>query len=86
MNVDILIVAEVLGALGVIGAFVMGIVKFTQKVTSMDNKLDGIMEELYYITKGTLASLKGLKEQGCDGPVTESLDELEEHINRKAHK
>ena len=39
----------------------------------------------HYIAKGTLGSLKGLKEKGCNGPVTEFLDELEDHILEQAH-
>ena len=34
---------------------------------------------------GILACLRGLKEQGCDGPVTEALDKLEKHLNMAAH-
>lgn len=25
-------------------------------------------------------------EQGCNGPVTHAIDEIEEHINKQAHK
>ena len=32
-----------------------------------------------------LACLKGLKEQGCNGPVTEALNKLEKHLNQAAH-
>ena len=38
------------------------------------------------LTSGILACLKGLKEQGCNGPVTEAIKEIEEHINKEAHK
>ena len=34
---------------------------------------------------GILACLKGLKEQGCNGPVTEALHTLEKHLNQSAH-
>ena len=30
--------------------------------------------------------LKGLKEQGCDGPVTEAICSIENHLNKEAHK
>jgi len=33
-----------------------------------------------------LACLMGLKEQGCNGPVTEAINQLEKHINKQAHK
>jgi hypothetical protein len=31
------------------------------------------------------ACLSGLKEQGCNGPVTQALDALEKHLNKQAH-
>ena len=34
---------------------------------------------------GILACLKGLKEQGCNGPVTEAIDKIQKHINKQAH-
>jgi len=42
-------------------------------------------EELALLTRGVLACLKGLKEQGCNGPVTEAINMFEEHLNEKAH-
>lgn len=48
-----------------------------------DNK--AIQEELTLLTYGILACLKGLKEQGCNGPVTKAIDKIEKHINNKAH-
>jgi len=35
---------------------------------------------------GILAALKGLHEQGCNGPVTEAIEKIEAHINRRAHE
>ena len=35
---------------------------------------------------GILACLKGLKEQGCDGPVTDAITKIEKHINQAAHE
>ena len=42
-------------------------------------------EELALLTFGILACLKGLKEQGANGPVTEAIDKIEKHLNEKAH-
>ena len=44
-----------------------------------------IQEEQTLVIYGLLACLKGLKEQGCDGSVTEAIDKIEKHINQKAH-
>ena len=45
----------------------------------------GIQEEQTLVIYGLLACLKGLAEQGCDGPVSEAIDKIEKHINKKAH-
>lgn len=42
-------------------------------------------EEQTLVIYGLLACLKGLAEQGCDGPVSEAIDKIEKHINKKAH-
>ena len=46
----------------------------------------GIQEEQTLVISGLLACLKGLAEQGCDGPVSEAIDKIEKHINLKAHE
>ena len=45
-----------------------------------------IKEEQTIIIYGNLACLKGLEEQGCDGPVHEAIEKLEKYLNRKAHE
>ena len=45
-----------------------------------------IKNEQLILTYGILACLKGLKEQGCNGPVTEAINKIEKHLNQKAHK
>lgn len=50
-----------------------------------DNDNNAIQEELQLHTWGILACLKGLQEQGCNGPVTEAIKRIEKHLNDKAH-
>lgn len=45
-----------------------------------------VNEELTLLTYGVLACLKGLKEQGCNGPVTAAIDKIEKHLNKQAHE
>lgn len=45
-----------------------------------------VKEEQTLIVYGVLACLKGLSEQGCNGPVTKAIDKLEKHLNIEAHK
>lgn len=55
-------------------------------VRAMHHKdTEGIQEEQTLVVYGLLACLKGLAEQGCDGPVSEAIDRIEKHINKKAH-
>ena len=41
--------------------------------------------EMQLIMCGVLASLKGLSEQGCNGPVTATIKQIEDYLNQKAH-
>ena len=45
-----------------------------------------IREEQTLLTYGILACLKGLKEQGCNGPVAEAIRKIEKYLNEKAHE
>lgn len=51
-----------------------------------DNDMLAIKEEQTLLVYGILACLKGLKEQGCNGPVTEAIGKIEKHLNKKAHE
>jgi hypothetical protein len=50
------------------------------------NDMDSTKQELTLVVYGLLACLKGLKEQGCNGPVTEAINKIEKHLNEKAHE
>ena len=49
------------------------------------NEIERMKSEQCLLTYGILACLKGLKEQGCNGPVTEAIDKIQKHINKQAH-
>lgn len=51
-----------------------------------EDDMAGIKEEQTLLVYGVLACLKGLSEQGCNGPVTEAISKFEKHLNEKAHK
>lgn len=42
-------------------------------------------EERLILLKGQLACLKGLKEKGCNGPVTQGINDIENYIIKKSH-
>ena len=79
-------VAGVITALGVIFAVIFAIYKWYLKQEKQDKDIKAIKEEQTILTQGVLACLKGLKEQGCDGPVTLAIKQIENHLNKQAHK
>ena len=79
-------IAGVITALGVILSVLFAAYKWYLKQEKQDTDMKAIKEEQFLLTQGVLACLKGLQEQGCDGPVTTAIEQLETHINKQAHK
>ena len=50
-----------------------------------ESDMRSVNEELTIVVYGVLACLKGLKEKGCNGPVTKAINDLEKHLNKSAH-
>lgn len=82
----IVTIASVITALGVIFGAILAVTKWYNKNEKQDDDIKSIKEEQSILTFGVLACLKGLKEQGCDGPVTEAIGKIETHLNKQAHK
>ena len=82
----VVVVASVITALGTIIACFSTIHKWILRQNKQDEDIKAIKEEQSILTTGVLACLKGLKEQGCDGPVTEAISSIENHLNKEAHK
>ena len=79
-------IAGVITALGVIFGVLFAVYRWYLKQEKQDKDIKAIKEEQFLLTQGVLACLKGLQEQGCDGPVTSAIKQLETHINKQAHK
>ena len=78
--------AATITALGVIFGVIFAIYKWYLKQEKQDKDIKAIKEEQSILTQGVLACLKGLKEQGCNGPVTAAIDKIEKHLNKQAHE
>lgn len=94
---SIITAAAVLGAAGAIIGTLAKFVRWMDRQKQQDSDIkalrathihdmDAVKEEQTLIVYGLLACLKGLKEQGCNGPVTEGISKLEKHLNQKAHQ
>jgi Na+/H+ antiporter NhaD/arsenite permease-like protein len=77
--------AAVLGAVATIIKYYNKGYDFVKRQEEQDKIIKAIQEEQTLLTYGVLACLKGLHEQGANGPVTEAIDKIEKHINQKAH-
>ena len=86
----------VVTALVVIGTQVVKLVRWVDRQKKQDKEIELLRqqhnadmaaqrEEQTLLTYGVLACLKGLKEQGCNGPVTEAINKIEKYLNEKAH-
>ena len=83
---EITSLAATITALGVIFGAIFAAYKWFLKQEKQDTEIKAIKEEQTILTQGILACLMGLKEQGCNGPVTEAIDRIETYLNKQAHK
>lgn len=78
--------AALLAAIIAVAGYYNRAYRWVSRQEAQDKDIADIKDEQGILTNGVLACLKGLKEQGCDGPVTDAIAEIEEHLNRRAHK
>ena len=94
---SVITAGAVLGAFVAIATYFSKVVRWVDKQKKQDEDIEKIRkhhdedmavikEEQALLVSGVLACLKGLSEQGCNGPVTEAIDKYEKYLNEKAHK
>ena len=64
-------VAACLGAAMAIFGAIFAVYRWVLKQNRQDEEIKALKEEQAIICYGVLAALKGLQEQGCNGPVTD---------------
>jgi len=86
------ITAQTIITFAAVLAAIIAIFKYYNKVYDLvkhqkdqDGDIKIIKKEQTLIIYGVLACLKGMHEQGANGPVTEAIDKIEKHINLAAH-
>ncbi|MBQ9383553.1 MAG: branched-chain amino acid ABC transporter permease [Ruminiclostridium sp.] len=78
--------AAVLSAgIAIFGA-VFAVYRWYLRQNRQDDEIKSLKEEQTLLTYGVLACLKGLSEQGCNGPVSEAIGKIEQHLNQRAHE
>jgi len=81
----LLSLAAIAGAFVAVINYIKKIFGWFDRQEKQDAEIKSIKEEQTILTKGILACLKGLHEQGANGPVTEAINEIETHLNQRAH-
>lgn len=82
----IITAAALVGAVSALLGALFAVYRWYQRQNKQDEDIKAMKEEMCLLTYGVLACLQGLKEQGCNGPVTAAIDKIEKHINQEAHK
>jgi hypothetical protein len=94
---SIITAGAVVGAIIAMVSYFSKVVRWVDKQGKQDSEIKeirqhheddmaSIKKEQTLIVYGVLACLKGLSEQGCNGPVTEAINKIEKHLNEKAHE
>lgn len=89
--------AAFVGAVVALVSYFSKVVRWVDKQAKQDEEIKAlrkhheediasIKEEQTLLVYGVLACLKGLSEQGCNGPVTEAINKYEKYLNQKAHQ
>lgn len=94
---SIITASAIIGAVVALVSYFSKVVRWVDKQSQQDKDIKAIRQhheddvanikhEQTLLVYGILACLKGLKEQGCNGPVTEAISKYEKYLNEKAHK
>lgn len=60
--------------------------KIEMQLDKTKNVQSSLMEELEIIMRALLGVLRGLQEQGANGPTKEAEAEIQDYLTKKAHK
>ena len=96
MQIDIVKVAEIIGACSVILGVIIGGYKLydrlldrvddiEKRMNAQEKEIERMKKEDTLVIYALRACLDGLKQQGCNGKVTEAFNMLDNHINKAAH-
>lgn len=83
---SIITLAAVLSALGVIIGVIIKVYNIYRKLDTNEKAIVEVKEEQTVVCYALFSILDGLKQQGCNGQVTEAHDRLQKHINLRAHE
>ena len=78
--------AAVVSALSVLVGVIISVYKIVERDKRQSEALSSVQEEQTIICYALKGALQGLIENGCNGPCKDALNQLEKHLNKKAHQ
>lgn len=96
MQIDIVKLAEIIGACSVILGLIIGAYKLydrlidklaelEKRVAALEHENNSIKRENTLVIYALGACLDGLHQKGCNGKVTEAMERISKYINKAAH-
>lgn len=96
MQIDIVKLAEIIGACSVILGLIIGAYKLydrlidkladlEKRVADLEHENNSIKRENTLVIYALGACLDGLHQKGCNGKVTEAMERISKYINKAAH-
>lgn len=85
MQIDIVYVAEIVSSIALIGGLIFGVFKFIENNKKQNAEIKKIKNEQTLTMYALRACLDGLKQQGCNGKVTEAINKIDKYLNQTAH-
>ena len=89
MQIDIIKLAEIIGACSVILGVILGGYKLYDKLidrlAELERRVLALEKENTLVIYALGACLDGLHQKGCNGKVTEAMDRISKYINKAAH-
>lgn len=85
MTVDVVVLAEIFSAFAVIVGMLFALFRFIENNRQQNREIRGIKHEQTLTMFALRACLDGLRQQGCNGKVTEAINRLDKYLNKAAH-
>lgn len=78
--------AKLIGSISVIVGVIIAVYRFYQSGKKTETAVKAIQKENTLQCYCILACLRGLAEQGCNGPVHDGIHRMEKYLNQHAHE
>ena len=85
MQIDVLWLAGIIGALSVIGGALFGVFRFIEQQKHNKQEIKAIKKEQALICYSLAVCIDGLHQLGANGEVTKASEKMKKFLNLAAH-